>query len=484
MPALSAAAVTTLRAASQASGEQVEVAAQLLHAQWSRGGSVSEYRAKLAGGNDDKNSNDTILPTTSTPTQLPQSYLLLLVPSKENGEKGDGARQEEVVVGHGRLTECFEGAGGSAAAATYILAEPRGQGHGTRLMQLLEKEAEKLGYHYLYLWTATAVTFYQKLGYTPTERVSLYSACLKTLECAQVNKLEAMLNKKMGNLLSKKKETVMLPPDEAAHDDVWLRKRLVESVGSEVIPYEQRMQEIRAAVDHENMNLSWEYVLLEISWQQQVGPSCGLAALRMLRDHYVVLPDGNNVPRMPSLLTEAQQKGYSADGEIFDAANLVQLATLCGLQTELRSLKQTSPAQVLAILEQGGTLILPYDSQPLTKRPHQNSGKTAHYGIIVGIMFGFRQHTNSDGSACVGSGNSRCIRPYCADDRRSNAEEAAHCRLLVQHSLSKKLAIATWAEFFQSNQQLFTVDTTKYKVQSLHLRDCVIVCHGAKEAEA
>jgi len=109
---------------------------------------VSEYRAKLAGGNDDKNSNDTILPTTSTPTQLPQSYLLLLVSSEENGEKGDGARQEEVVVGHGRLTECFEGAGGSAAAATYILAEPRGQGYGTRLMQLLEKEAEQLGYHY------------------------------------------------------------------------------------------------------------------------------------------------------------------------------------------------------------------------------------------------------------------------------------------------------------------------------------------------
>ena len=450
---------------------------------------MSEYRAKLVGDDDQK--NGTILPTTSTPTQLPQSYLLLLVPPEENGEKGDGAavmtrphpRLDEVVVGHGRLTECFEGAGGSAAAATYILAEPRGQGYGTRLMKLLEEEAEKLGYHYLYLWTATAVTFYQKLGYTQTERVSLYSACLKTLECAQVNKLEAMLNKKMGNLLSKKKETVMLPPDEAAYNDVWLRKRLVESVGSEVIPYEQRMQELHAAVDHEAMNLSWEYVLLDISWQQQVGPSCGLAALRMLRDHYVVLP-GNNVPRMPSLLTEAQQNGYSVDGEIFDAANLVQLATFCGLQTELRSLQQTTPAQVLAILQHGGTLILPYDSQPLTKRPHQNSGKTAHYGIIVGIMFGFRENDNSDGSACGGSGNSRCIQPYGADDRRSNAEEAADCRLLVQHSLSKKLAIATWADFFQSNQQLFTVDTTKYQAQSLHLRDCVIVCHGAKEAEA
>lgn len=56
---------------------------------------------------------------------------------------------------HGRLTECFEGSGGSAVAATYIIIAPsqRGTGLGSVLMRLLEVEATSLGYHYVYLWT-------------------------------------------------------------------------------------------------------------------------------------------------------------------------------------------------------------------------------------------------------------------------------------------------------------------------------------------
>jgi len=401
--------------------------------------------------------------SSSVPT-LPQSYLML------HATDG-GDCKNDTVRGHGRLTDCFEGAGGSAAALTYILAEPKGQGYGTLLMTLLEDEAAKLGYHYVYLWTTTAVPFYEKLGYKQTERVSLYSACLKKLECAQVSQLEAMLHKKMGNANVKRKETVLLPPDAVTQNDVWMRKRLVESVGSEMITVDERMNEIKAIVKSESKKETklWKYVLLEIPWQQQVGPSCGLAALRMLRDHYVVIDD--DATRMPSLLTEAQQKGYTVDGEIFDATNMMQLASFCGLKAELRSLHQTSPTHVLSILQQGGTLIIPYDSQPLTKRPHCDHGKTAHYGIIVGIMFGFLDANGSD----------YCFEPMTQQphDGNCSVEEAAECWLLVQHRLSRKLSIASWSSFYDSNQQLTVVDSKKYQVDRLNLRDCVIVCHGA-----
>jgi hypothetical protein len=30
----------------------------------------------------------------------------------------------------------------------------------------------------------------------------------------------------------------------------------------------------------------WEYSLLQVPWQRQIGPSCGLAALRMVRDFF------------------------------------------------------------------------------------------------------------------------------------------------------------------------------------------------------
>jgi N-acetylglutamate synthase-like GNAT family acetyltransferase len=434
-----------LLAASQCNSELIEAACRMLHTQWPRGGSIADYCKKL------------VVEDSPNIASLPCSYLLI---QKEGGNEKSNAQ----VVGHCRLTECFEGAGGSAAAATYVIVQPRGQGYGSQLMALLEKEAVKLGYHYVYLWTASAVPFYQKIGYSQTKRISLFSACLKTLDCDQVNQLEEMLAKRAGGP-SKKHETVMLPPDEATDNDVWLRKRLVESVASVVVPLEQRIEELQAAIQQQPQPLAWEYSLRHVPWQQQVGPSCGLAALRMLREHYVVTGEDS---KMPSLLVEAQRKGYSVDGEIFDANRLVQLTDFCGLQTKLLSFQATSPVDVLAVLKVGGTMILPYDSQASTKRPCQNSGLTAHYGIIVGIMFGYPTEDFSTSS----------LREHTDHD----VDEAEAVLLLVQHSLSPKLAIASWSDFFESNQQLVMMDKTKYKLYDgayLNLRDCLIVCHGS-----
>lgn len=455
----------TLRPLSPSLVQQVENVAQALQKQWPRGGSIAEYKTKLLGRNESREEECIPLSASTDDSNsnhctLPCSFLLLR----------DGA-----FVAHGRLTACFEGAGGNAAAATYILAEPRGKGHGARLMTLLEQEAKKLGYHYLYLWTTTAISFYHKLGYSKTERVSLYSACLKSLQVDQVGSLEAMLARRSAATSTSRpsgRETVLLPPDAETENDIWLRKRLVEHVSSIIISFESRIDELYAAIQPLTQYVRWEYFLHSIPWQQQLGPSCGLAALRMLRDFYCRLDPKSDTE--PSLLEEAQAKKYSFDGEVFDARNMVQLARFCGLTAELRSFRKLAPSDFISLLKQGAAFILPYDSQAFTRRPWKNDGKSAHYGIIVGLLLGCQRNGAVGEETCT---------PSLVEmtDFSNSVCSTNNLFLLVQHSLSLKLAIAAYSEFFESNQQLTSMDTTKCRLPDggmLYLSDCVIVCHG------
>jgi predicted N-acetyltransferase YhbS len=410
--------------------DQIQIAASLLAKQWPRGGSVSLYESQIAG--DPRKSS----------SSLPCSFLLC---------------SQGTVVAHGRLIDCFEGASGNAAAATFIISEPRRHGYGSALMRRLEEHAVNMGYHYIYLWTTTAVNFYRKMGYTPCERVSLYRACLKGLEMHQVSSLEAMLSKKVGRL---PRETVLLPPDEARDGDVWMRKRLVEFVGSQIVQLEDRLEEVRAFAKIQGGGLSWEYLLNNIPCQQQIGPSCGLAALRMLRDHY----HGNS--QMPSLLQEALEKGYTVDGEIFDLRNIIKLSEFCGLSCELQLFP--SVERIVSILRGGGCIIFAYDLQAATRLPCRNGGKTAHYGIIVGILLAYDTISKNNNLEVL----------FSKHTETSNTENARKIFLLVLHGLSSSLTISSYNDFLESNQQLCYFDSKKYKVKTLNLKDSVVVCRG------
>jgi N-acetylglutamate synthase-like GNAT family acetyltransferase len=425
-------------------------AARLLQAQWPRGGTINDYTFKLLGFDSNDVEKQTPLSQTES-TSLPCSYLLIHKSGK--------------FAGHGRLSECFEGRGGNAAAATYIVVEPRQNGYGTILMKLLEQEAIKLGYHYMYLWTTKAIEFYNKLGYNRTERVSLNSACLKSLQADQVGALEAMLAQQSTSI--KRRETVTLPPDAVTANDVWLRKRLVETVASIAISLNCRLEEIYAEIKHYPIGMDWEYYMLSIPWQQQIGPSCGLTALNMLRDYYISPSDVFDHIEMPSLLKEAQSKNYSIDGEVFDAANIVKLAEYCRLPASLEPLQHTSFVDMTRALKNGGTFILPYDSQPFTKKPFKNFGKSAHYGIIVGILLGYQRNEYHAALPTVTE-----ISDF---DMVPNADIVL---LLIQHGLSSNLSIASFDDFISSNQQLKSIDTSKCKLPKdgvLNLCDCIVV---------
>eukprot|EP00980_Cylindrotheca_fusiformis_P019253 scaffold6572_cov106-Cylindrotheca_fusiformis.AAC.5 len=450
----------------------VKEASRLLSEQWPKGGTVAVYSEKII--------QETNYGTSTELYALPCSYILV-----------EGNR----CIGHGRLTECFESAGGNAAAATFIVVSHnvRGRGFGSLLMSLLELEAERLGFHYIYLWTRTAIGFYEKIGYTKCERVSLKRACLKKLASNEVESLEAVLIKhratigdtpalRTTNEWHRQKETILLPPgdDESGDaEDVWLRKRLVEQVGSIHIPLKNRLEEMKIAFDaHPRSNeLEWCYRILLVPWQAQIGPSCGLAALRMTREYFLtraLSESANENQHLPSLLGEAQERGFTKDGEVFDANHLRQLAAeTCGIDCDTLSVKELTPQRVERILADGGLFILPYDSNGRTRLPAKFNGRRAHYGIIVGMAIGLETEAATNVESIFPR-----LRQLQENERdyAFSSESRENTYLFVQQSLSSNLSIASWSDFMESNDQLVCVDETKFGSTTLDLRDRIIVC--------
>ena len=320
-------------------------------------------------------------------------------------------------------------------------------------MQSLEYVAMQVyGYHYIYLWTQTAQEFYHKLGYQVSERISLQKSCLKSLETKQVVQLEDLLRRK--NPFARKAETPLLLETESSEanplhsfadndDDVWMRKRLVEYVESKLIPTESREAEISAwlkrmedvIVDAIPESFPW----INLPWQAQVGPSCGLAALRMLCQYYRPSSFEDY-----SLLESARERGFSQDGEIFDIRNLQILGEeICQLDCYLESFHHITVEDLSTLLQDNMTIVLPYDSLPGAHRPVNRSGEYAHYGIIVG-----------------------CVDQY----------------LIVQQSLSRGFVFDTLANWKDSNLQLRRIDSGRfncYSDEDMYLRDHVLIVRGS-----
>lgn len=373
-------------------------AANLLHSQWPKL-SVNQYLEKIQTGD---------------------SYLLLFE-EKEGDTTTDTTTQ---VVGHGRLIPLDHL---QSVAVSYVIVRPQGKGHGRLLMEWMESKMISSAYHYCYLWTATAVPFYQKLGYKVTHKVSLMNPCLKKLQETQISNLENMLARRHPCI--KPQETVLLPDEGSGDSDVWMRKRLVENLDVITIPESERRHQL-----HDHCILHW----LNVPHQTQVGPTCGIVALHMVLAYYQLPP-----PR-DSLLQYAIKHRYSEDGELFDIQHLEELAIVCGLSSSSAAMVAPFPSlqEMQRHLQQSECVILAYDSQPVTYRPVLNGGKNAHYGIVVGLL------------------------------RATTDDEIL---LAIQHGLSSQLTIATYHEFHASNQQLWDVDSSKYANQSMKLSDCALI---------
>jgi len=319
----------------------------------------------------------------------------------------------------------------------------------------------------------------------------------------------------------------------AGDSDVWLKKRLVESVGSQPVPRDRLIAEMtEAAVASSRAPgvtgggsgsgggggngsgsgpVMWEYLAVAVPWQRQIGPSCGLAALRMVRDFFVGNSGGDRaggvagadsrsgVHKQPSLLQAARDAGCSTDGEVFDAAALQKLAeTVCGLRCEMRSFAATTPTDIVSVLSNGGCFIVPYDAHPGTRLPSHNGGRSAHYGVIIGAMFPSRRGDSERPSAVdtatseasgdtVGTAESSSAEGDAPQDAEVALTEHRGGRVpsssddvlaVVLHSMSHRLCIAPLSAFAASNAQLASVDESRFTTVDVNLADRLVACVG------
>jgi hypothetical protein len=229
-------------------------------------------------------------------------------------------------------------------------------------------------------------------------------------------------------------EVVLLPPDglEGGGSDVWLRKRLVEALDTVTISLEERLDEIRRYLDDSASRHSlldpiwrWKFVVVSIPWHSQVGPSCGLAVVRMVRDHFAFRNPADDDAHAVSMLQYAQELGMSVDGELFDAEDLASITeSYCGPDAAVQVQEFPSVPEILSSLcDDRGFVIITYDSQPRTRLPCHNSGLSAHWGIVVGALIGCpSQEPPSDRIE---------VLPWMGESSDSVGEEAV--LLLVQH---------------------------------------------------
>lgn len=356
----------------------------------------------------------------------------------------DDEAEEEIVCGHCRLQPASENADGFSAAITSVVVDParRGCGLGRKLLARAEEAAAAMGYGYLYLWTHDAQPFYLACGYSECEKVNLLRPSLVALGSAAVGKLEALMAQKMRAAANGNEEDGAgaasggaASADEACvrADSTWFRKRLLElSAASQPLSLEELEASVRhalpscaahvssgrehsalrgqhAAVDGVTTDergapsRDWEVRLAPATWERQVGPCCGLAALRMARSALraphapplasaatasaprdVDLVDARQAPPPPplpsppsppsvgpsfervapsgssieltlpadpdvdanaSVLQAAIERGFSSDGEVFDIHHLATLAAeVCGLQATVLLLDEDADA--------------------------------------------------------------------------------------------------------------------------------------------
>mmetsp|Transcript_17112 Transcript_17112/g.33513 ORF Transcript_17112/g.33513 Transcript_17112/m.33513 type:complete len:428 (-) Transcript_17112:64-1347(-) len=404
--------VLSAHASSERAQNLLRDACEVLHAEWPAGGSVDRRIQRLCDAQDTC------------------CFLGLIVQAQD---------QREHCVGFAQLQAVTDKGEGPACAITSVVTSPsvRGSGLGRLLMSELEVEARKRDYGYVYLWTSTAQGFYAKCGYECCESVNLSRPILGRLADTQVSALERMLQK-MGSDMSRKKNSAGASTQEKIdHEDtdgenvVWMRKRLKEEIPVQFLDTQDVDKLTRADLVHlAPQGTAVDFCLVDVPLYRQIGPSCGLAALRMAR-HFLC---GEPVaPGAPSLLQEAIRRGFSHDGELYDIEDLALLARdVSGLNAKVvkasvEGLKSISPTQLV---------IIPYDRGG-GSAPAFLGGKAAHYGLVVG------------------NATFKNIRDDTSVSRVLSLEKDASCdACIVQHGMSRRLVTALTQDWLASNADL------------------------------
>ena len=454
---------TSLRSCNSIEKEMIYQCAEMLVDFW--GGSVASREASII--------------------QHPGSYALITT----------NASGISVAIGYAKVTytsgvDSSEATGHSAGGivtSVVINKHYRGKGYGSTMMNLLEAEAVRMGCYFLYLWTSEAVDFYEKLGYRKCPRLADCVSAFRAVDPTAVSMLENMVSSKLSAIYSVGKP---LRHPDSTRDSIYLKKRIVdESPLDTSITAEETSSCIIAGIVSFIVNgympRDMYAYMISLPWAHQIGPSCGIQAIRMaaavLKPEYPDRTGTSHQERPGSLLQKAIAMGLSSDGELFDIHSVVSLVENCGFNAIVREEHQLEWDDILSILHPPlqstpGLIIFPYDRARMGNLPDTAGGRHAHYGVICGYaksseeeseqVQGKRDHVFHDHNiSCqvvdvVSRTNclSRCTLHHAQTDElphKCDIDPNDWRMLIVMHGMDIKPVVAPYTSWKRSNAQLF-----------------------------
>jgi hypothetical protein len=378
------------------------------------------------------------------------------------------------------------------------------------LMRHAEDEARLLGFTYLYLFTDDQQCFYESCDYSVCERIASVGSVSRFLNAGSLNSLQRMMSSRAAAVATADSDAGRLSgagESVAGADAIWMRKPLVETTphqktvrsddveilmsGASLCVGEKIEHASRPSLDILQTCLksdqpeaynssscgpggSWSGAVFDATWERQVGPSCGLAVVRILKrmldaapskanasinpsqvspDSLAAFPDliavleptevardgTNSTSTTPSLLTVARSRGLSAEGEVFSARSLASLCSnFCCAPMAVVPL---SLASLRASLSKGLPVLVAYDRDHNTHLPCVGrGGASAHWALVRGWAQWQQGIGGGEDSGGVGVGG---------------GVGGAKLLLLLSHGMSSKPFACTFTSLQKSNEQLF-----------------------------
>mgnify|MGYP000076344959 CR=1 FL=1 len=488
----------SLIAASSASASAVHNAADLLSKQW--GGSLEARKSQL----------------------LQKNFCWLFVSASDHNEV---IGHVKLAPGVQTNSDVYGTAPSGVLTSVVISESHRGKGVGTQLMHLIELEALKQGFCTLILWTPDAMAFYSRLGYTrcePRRSLSTLVASIDSISAKSISKLEQLFAKRTALSTTEHIDTEANMRDSMPADAnnggnmVWMQKRIREEVPLQYIPYAALRRSIEGSVRGivgSERSLDGAVLYLHCSnvyshsttstgtgadvisttpstspsttangttgagtsasdntalpWSQQVGPSCGIQAIRFAEHVFngknsivrSVLGGSNTASRAeriansctddtqhyactptvctttsPSILSTAIERGYTAEGALYNIHHIVDLLMrsnnssmhgVQGVEAFVQSTSSITAGQLCNLIlghnttpttttyantttaANPGYVIFPYDRDSTYSTPTALQGVAAHYALLVGCVV-LPVAGESSGSDCDSGGTGNC----------------------------------------------------------------------------
>ena len=410
--------------------------------------------------------------------------------------QNDGVRRE--VIGHSLLKRADGRSDGKAAIvySVVIKEDLRGRGLGRKLMTETEDYARCQGYSHLFLFTDDQVKFYKRLDYQECEPITSLGSNSKRLTTEQVEALENLFAKRLGNSLHSKMSS-----------QTWMKKRLIEEypIQGPYPPQEMPNLVFTQAAVQLGQEISYCGAVLSIPWQQQAGPSCGLVTCNMLSRSLLNSP----IPKLKvalepcyctgpanvkiageigSAIKMAAELGISNDGEMFCAYNMCYLSQLVhGVCLEVRESGTETRDQIISSVLSGYPCLVPYD-RAVGNLPTLAEGRRAHWAIISGIVIPLETPSNdiawnlkysSEEQSCmlldVGQASS-----FDKDNLEKVIADRKEKGLMVicVHGMSPKPFVCPLDELIKSNANLNMPKSKHFKASAglEHLRGKLVFC--------